>query len=158
LQAHQILGDRVDAVDVGFKPDFKVKSKEEGAPVSPNSSPDGRDEVGKRRDPDGRDSELLVSQLETPLVEVPAETSYTTESNGKINIHVSVTINAGTLAELKKQRAQNRNSSPDISSVLSGRTSANDSDIDALAVKRFSGDTSENIIDDSKAKRCCSIL
>uniref|UniRef100_A0A023F3G5 Protein phosphatase 1 regulatory subunit 16a n=1 Tax=Triatoma infestans TaxID=30076 RepID=A0A023F3G5_TRIIF len=124
-----------------------------------------------RREPDGRDcstlghvSPQMLQQQEsvkpvspTTGIEVPTETSYSTESNGKINIHVSVTINAGTLAELKKQRAQNRTTSPDISSVLSA---ASLSDLGSLPpVKRFSGDTSENIIgDSSKSTRCCVLI
>lgn len=90
-------------------------------------------------------------------VEVPTEASYTTESNGKINIHVSVTINAGTLAELKKQRAQNR-TSPDLSSVVSQATISDVELPQAAQVKRFSGEASENFIEDGKTRRCCSIL
>ncbi|KAK9502865.1 hypothetical protein O3M35_011557 [Rhynocoris fuscipes] len=125
-----------------------------------------------RREPDGRDCSTLgnvsppssVQQLQEiakPMspttVEVPTEACYSTESNGKINIHVSVTINAGTLAELKKQRAQNRTTSPEGSSVLS---TASLSDLGTLPpVKRFSGDTSENIIgDSSKGTRCCVLM
>ncbi|XP_073968972.1 myosin phosphatase targeting subunit 75D isoform X6 [Rhodnius prolixus] len=124
-----------------------------------------------RREPDGRDcsatgstspqmlqqQDILKPMTPTTGIEVPTETSYSTESNGKINIHVSVTINAGTLAELKKQRAQNRTTSPDASSVLSA---ASLSDLGILPpVKRFSGDTSENVIgDSSKSTRCCVII
>ncbi|XP_073968963.1 myosin phosphatase targeting subunit 75D isoform X2 [Rhodnius prolixus] len=124
-----------------------------------------------RREPDGRDcsatgstspqmlqqQDILKPMTPTTGIEVPTETSYSTESNGKINIHVSVTINAGTLAELKKQRAQNRTTSPDASSVLSA---ASLSDLGILPpVKRFSGDTSENVIgDSSKSTRCCVIM
>lgn len=35
-------------------------------------------------------------------VDLPAEAAYVTDTNGKINIHVSVTINAGTLAGPEK--------------------------------------------------------
>uniref|UniRef100_A0A224XMP0 Protein phosphatase 1 regulatory subunit 16a isoform x2 n=1 Tax=Panstrongylus lignarius TaxID=156445 RepID=A0A224XMP0_9HEMI len=125
-----------------------------------------------RREPDGRDCSAMMGHVSPQMlqqqesikpvspttgIEVPTETSYSTESNGKINIHVSVTINAGTLAELKKQRAQNRTTSPDVSSVLSA---ASLSDLGSLPpVKRFSGDTSENIIgDSSKSTRCCVLM
>ncbi|XP_014243427.1 protein phosphatase 1 regulatory subunit 16A isoform X1 [Cimex lectularius] len=109
-----------------------------------------------RREPEGKDATALVNDSPSFPIEVPTETSYSTEGNGKINIHVSVTINAGTLAELKKQRAQNRTVSPDVTSILSQATV---SDIDSPAVvKKFSGDTSENVVDDSKARRCCCMF
>uniref|UniRef100_A0A0A9ZDJ2 Protein phosphatase 1 regulatory subunit 16A n=1 Tax=Lygus hesperus TaxID=30085 RepID=A0A0A9ZDJ2_LYGHE len=112
---------------------------------------------GGRREPEGKDSSIVLSEKPaSPVVEVPTETSYTTESNGKINIHVSVTINAGTLAELKKQRAQNRTVSPDVTSILSQAT-ISETDC-SPGVLRFSGDTSENVVDDSKARRCCIII
>jgi hypothetical protein len=100
------------------------------------------------------------------VVDVPTEASYSTESNGKINIHVSVTINAGTLAELKKQRAQNRNSSPvdsggqrsnSIISAGSDHHQPSNHQTNNHLIKRFSGDTSENVVGDSKARRCCII-
>lgn len=100
----------------------------------------------------------LDLNFEFPFPELPTEASYTTEGNGKINIHVSVTINAGTLAELKKQRAQNRNSSPDISVIQtqsSARSSVTGSEMESPSVKRFAGNTGDNIIGDTKVRRCC---
>lgn len=88
---------------------------------------------------------------------------YSTEDNGKINIHVSVTINASTLAELKKQRAQHRNSSPDISMypnfhpvVPAIENGGGDSDIPA--VKRFAGNTGDQLVGDPHTTRCCVLL
>ena len=78
-----------------------------------------------------------------------------TGGNGNINIHVSVTINAGTLADLKKQRSQIRNNSPDgMNSGLSPVSSVTSSPIPA--VQRFTGDT-EDVIGDPRPKRCCVI-
>lgn len=100
----------------------------------------------------------LYLHFDLSFPELPTEASYTTEGNGKINIHVSVTINAGTLAELKKQRAQNRNSSPDISVIQtqsSARSSVTGSEMESPSVKRFAGNTGDNIIGDTKVRRCC---
>ncbi|XP_046659648.1 protein phosphatase 1 regulatory subunit 16A isoform X2 [Homalodisca vitripennis] len=109
-----------------------------------------------RREPEGKDSDTLPGvELDKGSLELPTETSYTTEGNGKINIHVSVTINAGTLAELKKQRAQNRNSSPDMSVQPSARSSICGSEPDQPTVRRFAGHTGDNVIGDAKVRRCC---
>lgn len=73
---------------------------------------------------------------------------------------MSVTINAGTLAELKKQRAQNRNSSPDISVIhqqSSSRSSLTGSENASPSVKRFAGNTGDNVIGDTRVRRCCII-
>lgn len=77
------------------------------------------------------------------------------EGNGNINIHVSVTINAGTLADLKKQRSQNRNNSFDgMPTGLSPKSSVTSSPMPS--VQRFSGDT-DDVVGDPKPKRCCVI-
>ncbi|XP_050533914.1 protein phosphatase 1 regulatory inhibitor subunit 16B isoform X2 [Daktulosphaira vitifoliae] len=93
------------------------------------------------------------SQLEKVEVTPATETCYTTESDGNINIHVSVTINAGTLAELKKQRAQTRASSVSI---------YNNSDLiidSEPAFNRFAGDTEDIIVGDPiKVRRKCCII
>jgi protein phosphatase 1 regulatory subunit 16A len=82
-------------------------------------------------------------------------TSYVTGGNGNINIHVSVTINAGTLADLKKQRSQIRNNSPDgMTTSLSPISSVTSSPMPS--VQRFTGDT-DDVVGDPKPKRCCVI-
>lgn len=93
---------------------------------------------------------------------MPTETTYSTEDNGKINIHVSVTINASTLAELKKQRAQHRNSSPDISLYPNYHQqivpAIENGDSDIPAVKRFAGNTGDHLVGDPRTTRCCVLL
>lgn len=75
--------------------------------------------------------------------------------NGNINIHVSVTINAGTLADLKKQRSQNRNNSPEgMMTGLSPMSSVTSSPMPS--VQRFTGDT-DDVVGDSRSRRCCII-
>jgi hypothetical protein len=82
-------------------------------------------------------------------------TSYVTGGNGNINILVSVTINAGTLADLKKQRSQIRNSSPDgMVTGLSPVSSVTSSPMPS--VQRFTGDT-DDVVGDPRPKRCCII-
>ncbi len=94
--------------------------------------------------------------------ELPTETTYSTEDNGKINIHVSVTINASTLAELKKQRAQHRNSSPDMSLYPSYHQSIvpciEGTDPEISTVKRFAGNTGDHLVADPRTTRCCVLL
>jgi predicted component of type VI protein secretion system len=92
----------------------------------------------------------------------------TDDDSKKINIHVSVTINAGTLADLKKQRAQIRSSSADMSltgpeghppaSLSSLSMNRLDEVIGEKPFNRFSGDTSEAICDVRTTSRRCSIL
>ncbi|CAH0381248.1 unnamed protein product [Bemisia tabaci] len=116
-----------------------------------------------RREPDGKDCEKQIVENinESKTNELPTEAMYSTESNGKINIHVSVTINAGTLAELKKQRAQNRTISPDMcgtpSLSASRKSSLAGSEVGngTAAVKRFAGNTGDNVIGDPKTRWCC---
>ncbi|XP_060535157.1 protein phosphatase 1 regulatory subunit 16A [Cylas formicarius] len=67
-----------------------------------------------RRDPEGKDND---SMLENHVMETKEKT-YTTDVNGKVTVHVVVTINGnGTLADLKKQRMQIRNSTNDVNNL-----------------------------------------
>ncbi|CAB3380308.1 Hypothetical predicted protein [Cloeon dipterum] len=117
-----------------------------------------------RRAPEGMDSE--ANENENPIA--LGANCKTDDDSKKINIHVSVTINAGTLADLKKQRAQIRSSSADMS--LSSADTHPPSSLSSLSMtrldevigekpfNRFSGDTSEAICDVSRTSRRCSIL
>lgn len=111
----------------------------------------------ERRTPEGKDSDSL---LESPLSE-PNENSYTTDVNGKVTVHVVVTINGnGTLADLKKQRMQIRNNSGDVSNLSSPVNSIPDNDSaigSATDVVRFTGETTQENVGYSKSKRCCVI-
>lgn len=117
-----------------------------------------------RRDPDGRDSD---SMLDNSILDTKEKT-YTTDVNGKVTVHVVVTINGnGTLADLKKQRMQIRNSSNDVSftndfSLASPVGSITESDLNSPNsnpndIIRFTGDTMEENMDYAKPKRCCVI-
>ncbi|XP_063235867.1 protein phosphatase 1 regulatory subunit 16A [Bacillus rossius redtenbacheri] len=115
----------------------------------------------ERREPEGKDDdsqeEFQPGDLKSKALGLP--TSYVTGGNGNINIHVSVTINAGTLADLKKQRAQSRNSSPDGVASLSPLPSVSGSDLPGsppAAVRRFRGDT-EDAMSEARNKRCCVV-
>ncbi|XP_014234017.1 protein phosphatase 1 regulatory subunit 16A isoform X2 [Trichogramma pretiosum] len=84
------------------------------------------------------------------------------ESRGKINIHVSVVF-VKSLADLKKQRAQNRTSTlqPLQSSQQSLDTNSNSLTDQQLAsddFRRFTGNTSEIVCDTRSDKRCCSLM
>ncbi|KAL1129233.1 hypothetical protein AAG570_013762 [Ranatra chinensis] len=135
--------------DIGIK----VSTGNSSLNMGPSSARKiSKEDVGARREPEGKDSDTSIGSESKDSILAEA-TSYTTESNGKINIHVSVTINAGTLAELKKQRAQNRNSSPEGGATASDSDSTSNSNL--AIVKKYSGDTGEHIIGDAKARRCC---
>ncbi|KAG8233986.1 hypothetical protein J437_LFUL014447 [Ladona fulva] len=148
-----------------------------------------------RRVPDGQDAEHDGIQEwdstwgaaddnfheNTPISFPSAETSYVTQEtgNGKINIHVSVTINPGTLADLKKQRSQIRNGPSSIDSSMTGRGDSISSSgagslpkpplknslsaptvslgSPTLPINRFSGQTGEVVGDEGGARRCCTI-
>ncbi|XP_050429744.1 protein phosphatase 1 regulatory subunit 16A [Adelges cooleyi] len=110
--------------------------------------------TGERHEPEGENVIIEEkSQVEKVEVAPAAETCYTTESDGKINIHVSVTINAGTLAELKKQRAQTRAAT---GSINNNADLPSDSE---SAFNRFAGDTEDVIVGAPlKARRKCCII
>lgn len=113
-----------------------------------------------RRAPEGKDNDSLENR---ELVETKNETTYTTDVNGKVTVvHVVVTINGnGTLADLKKQRMQIRNSTSDVNSLTSPVSGLPDSDSVPTTptsndIVRFTGDTDE-IVGYAKSKRCCVI-
>ncbi|RZF39693.1 hypothetical protein LSTR_LSTR012147 [Laodelphax striatellus] len=196
-QAQEVFGMPIDITDIGLKiadsPSNRLKERErasgrererEREPVSLGSEENG-DLPLTRREPDGKDSSIIEQEVEakpTSTIDLPTSTeaSYTTtaeQSNGKINIHVSVTINAGTLAELKKQRAQNRGGGGGGSVVGGGgeaHAQAANSELsrapDAVAegalvkegagagVKRFAGHTADNVmVGDARVRRCCVV-
>ena len=99
--------------------------------------------------------------------DLPTEAAYVTDSNGKINIHVSVTINAGTLADLKKQRASIRNGTVQSHSAAAAAAATTNGGVLTAAadaaglpppgcVKRFAGNTSD-VVEDARSRRCCII-
>ncbi|KAL3275790.1 hypothetical protein HHI36_020534 [Cryptolaemus montrouzieri] len=114
-------------------------------------------EIEDRRAPEGKDSDSL---MESPLSE-SKENSYTTDVNGKVTVHVVVTINGnGTLAELKKQRMQIRNNSGDVSTLSSPVNSIQDNESclsPSSDVARFTGETTQENVGYTKSKRCCII-
>ncbi|PZC76066.1 hypothetical protein B5X24_HaOG205205 [Helicoverpa armigera] len=145
-------------------------------PNGVRKAPEGQDnDVIKNEDAlDGR-KEVIVNPNQIAITEGGTAT-YTTDNNGKINVHVTVMINAGTLADLKKQRAQIRtNGSP----VESSLTSTNNHSMNSLSevskqdmpvqlnplslspsagtVPRFSGNTSD-VVGDTRSRRCCIIM
>lgn len=82
-----------------------------------------------------------------------------------------MTINAGTLADLKKQRASIRNgtvqshSAATAAAAAAGAASSNGSILSAAdaaglpapgSVKRFAGNTSD-VVEDARSRRCCVV-
>ncbi|VEN50741.1 unnamed protein product [Callosobruchus maculatus] len=110
--------------------------------------------IEDRRAPEGKDHD---SDLDSHS----QEKTYTTDVNGKVTVHVVVTINGnGTLADLKKQRMQIRNSSNDVNSITPpiGSISENDSTLSpSTDIVRFTGNMTEENYEYSKPKRCCIV-
>ncbi|KAB0796221.1 hypothetical protein PPYR_10282 [Photinus pyralis] len=112
-----------------------------------------------RKGPEGKDNDSLENG---ELIDTKNETTYTTDVNGKVTVvHVVVTINGnGTLADLKKQRMQIRNSSSDVNSLTSPVSGLPDNESIPTSssndIHRFTGHTDE-IVGYSKSKRCCVI-
>ncbi|XP_044747546.1 protein phosphatase 1 regulatory inhibitor subunit 16B [Coccinella septempunctata] len=135
------------------------QTKHEGNLICNNNEPADADKSFEleRRTPEGKDSDSL---LESPIAE-SNENSYTTDVNGKVTVHVVVTINGnGTLADLKKQRMQIRNNSGDVSTLSSPVNSIPDNDsatVPTTDVVRFTGETTQENVGYSKSKRCCVI-
>ncbi|EFA08079.1 protein phosphatase 1 regulatory subunit 16A [Tribolium castaneum] len=133
-------------------------------PYSTNNNPEPVKEdstalqiIENRKAPEGKDND---SMLENHVMDTK-ENSYTTDVNGKVTVHVVVTINGnGTLADLKKQRMQIRNNSSDVNSITSPMGSITDetspSPVTADIV-RFTGETAEENVGYAKSKRCCVV-
>ncbi|XP_028156009.1 protein phosphatase 1 regulatory subunit 16A [Ostrinia furnacalis] len=156
-------------------PEHETKHYEKSLPNGVRKAPEGQDnDAFKSEDSlDGR-KEVIVSPNQIAITEGGTAT-YTTDNNGKINVHVTVMINAGTLADLKKQRAQIRtNGSP----VENSLNSTNNHSINSIpevtkdmpvqlnpltlspssgTVPRFSGNTSD-VVGDTRSHRCCIIM
>lgn len=110
-------------------------------------------QVFDRKAPEGKDNDSI---LENHVM----ESKDTIDVNGKVTVHVVVTINGnGTLADLKKQRMQIRNSSSDGNSVTSPLGSiTDDSNVSPIAdIVRYTGETTEENVGYAKSKRCCII-
>ncbi|XP_034831044.1 protein phosphatase 1 regulatory subunit 16A isoform X1 [Maniola hyperantus] len=153
----------------------ETKLFERSLPNGVRKAPEGQDNEGYKTEDaiDGR-KELVVNSNPIAIAEGGTAT-YTTDNNGKINVHVTVMINAGTLADLKKQRAQirtngspvenslNSTTNPSLNSIPEGKP---DTQIQispptltpgTAIVPRFSGNTSE-VVGDTKSRRCCIIM
>lgn len=138
-----------------------------------------REGIENRRAPEGKDNELelhgngnngVVVKYSPPgsggrgdgLVG-SGQTS--PDVNGKVTVvHVVVTINGnGTLADLKKQRAQIRSNNGDVSGLNSPIASITDVSNNSMVlpnseILRFTGDTMDDNMTYSKPKRCCTIM
>lgn len=100
---------------------------------------------------------LVGSQQQSPIYSTDADT------NGKINIHVSVVF-VKSLSDLKKKRAQNRHKSGGpvdangngipmpVSSISNSDLSTDD------YTQRFTGNTSEIVSDNHSEKSCCTVM
>ncbi|KAJ0178182.1 hypothetical protein K1T71_006005 [Dendrolimus kikuchii] len=148
------------------------KQYERGSvPNGVRKAPEGQDnDAFKGEDaPDGR-KDLVMNPNQIAVTEGGTAT-YTTDNNGKINVHVTVMINAGTLADLKKQRAQIRtngspvesslastnnhslNSLPDVAKEMPVQLNPLSLSSSAGTVPRFSGHTSD-VIGDTRSHSC----
>ncbi|XP_050306434.1 protein phosphatase 1 regulatory inhibitor subunit 16B [Anthonomus grandis grandis] len=159
----QTSSSRFDNIPTNNNIDFNstnnnLKGRTELSPIS------GALATLDRRDPEGRDNEsTLDSVLDSK------EKTYTTDVNGKVTVHVVVTINGnGTLADLKKQRMQIRNSTNDVSfvgndSIVSPVCSLDEGDSNMSPIPnttdiiKFTGDTTQENVEYAKAKKCCII-
>ncbi|KAK9887181.1 hypothetical protein WA026_020634 [Henosepilachna vigintioctopunctata] len=141
-----------------LKPSNELISKhEDSIPQNDNAKNENSFDLDNRRAPEGKDSDSI---MESPLSD-SKENSYSTDVNGKVTVHVVVTINGnGTLADLKKQRMQIRNNSADVSALSSPVNSIpdNDSTLNSAAeVIKFTGETTQDNVGYTKSKRCCII-
>lgn len=114
-----------------------------------------------RKAPEGKDND---SYTETEIVDCKNGQTITTDVNGKVTVvHVVVTINGnGTLADLKRQRMQIRNSTSDVNSLTSPVSTISDGEIVTSTqpsntdLIKFTGET-DDAVEYSKPKRCCVI-
>lgn len=113
--------------------------------------------IEDRRAPEGKDNDSI---LDNQLMDTKEKT-YTTDVNGKVTVHVVVTINGnGTLQDLKNQRKQIRDNSNDINSYNSPGGSILETDSvssPSTDIVRFTGTTTDENLEYTKPKRCCVI-
>lgn len=138
--------------------DLSTNTNKENNAISPVINESNAIQITEdRRAPEGKDDD---SVFDNQLMD-SNEKTYTTDVNGKVTVHVVVTINGnGTLADLKKQRMQIRNSSNDVNSIASpvGSITETESNVaPSTDIVRFTGNTTEENIEYSKPKRCCVI-
>ncbi|GAB1862199.1 Protein phosphatase 1 regulatory subunit 16A [Camponotus japonicus] len=128
-----------------------------------------------RKGPEGKDNESFlhedvdkdsaVTGLDPPVGSQQQSPIYATDSdtNGKINIHVSVVF-VKSLSDLKKQRAQNRHISggsldANGNGISMPVSSISNSDLTADDfTQRFTGNTSEIVSDNHTEKNCCTVM
>ncbi|XP_058796579.1 protein phosphatase 1 regulatory subunit 16A isoform X2 [Phymastichus coffea] len=127
-------------------------------------APEGKDNESFLHEDVDRDSDTALPRQHQQQQPQPQQQIETT-SNGKINIHVSVVF-VKSLADLKKQRAQNRTSQgqpPGIPTDSNGNgivatvptisgVTANDD------FRRFTGNTSDIVGDSRGDKSCCCVM
>lgn len=150
----------LDSIDVGPQ---STTSTTNGTSDTKNTNEDSSlqlQTLEDRRAPEGKDNDSVTGR---ELIDGSKEKAYTTDVNGKVTVHVVVTINGnGTLADLKKQRMQIRNSTSDVSSLTSPVNSIPDGEVGVPStpnntdIVRFTGET-EEAVDYSKSKGCCSV-
>ncbi|CAG9861889.1 unnamed protein product [Phyllotreta striolata] len=114
--------------------------------------------IEDRRGPEGKDNDSVEE------IGNVNENSYTTDVNGKVTVHVVVTINGnGTLADLKKQRMQIRNNNADNNDYMGtplGSIAGTDvvSDPASSGMLRLTGDTSDENVEYTDSRRCCILM
>ncbi|XP_060822503.1 protein phosphatase 1 regulatory subunit 16A isoform X1 [Bombus pascuorum] len=150
-----------------------VPQSENEANVRENTSSETDSNVpptAARKAPEGKDNEsFLHEDVDKESVTGPdspisnQQPIYTSDSdtNGKINIHVSVVF-VKSLSDLKKQRAQNRH-------ISAGSIDANGNGIPGSPIsnselntgrdfQRFTGNTSDIVGDNHSEKSCCTVM
>ncbi|CAD6204049.1 GSCOCG00009864001-RA-CDS [Cotesia congregata] len=136
-----------------------VENKTEESDLSPavRRGPEGKDNDSFLHEDADKDS---VTEPDSPVNRQQQQPTYESDTNGKINIHVSVVF-VKSLSDLKKQRAQSRHTNPTIVDANGNGvpvSSPPDNDLTANNFQRFSGNTSEIIGDSHTEQRCCIIM
>ncbi|XP_034173551.1 myosin phosphatase targeting subunit 75D isoform X3 [Osmia lignaria lignaria] len=135
-----------------------------------NESDSGAPPTAVRKAPEGKDNESFlhedvdkdsVTGSDPPVGNQQPIYTPDGDTNGKINIHVSVVF-VKSLSDLKKQRAQNRH-------ISTGSIDANGNGIPVSPIsnaefnsggdfQRFTGNTSEIVGDNHSEKSCCILM
>ncbi|XP_046144492.1 protein phosphatase 1 regulatory subunit 16A isoform X2 [Osmia bicornis bicornis] len=133
-----------------------------------NESDSGAPPTAVRKAPEGKDNESFLhedvdkdSGSDPPVGNQQPIYTPDGDTNGKINIHVSVVF-VKSLSDLKKQRAQNRH-------ISTGSIDANGNGIPVSPIsnaefnsggdfQRFTGNTSEIVGDNHSEKSCCVLM
>ncbi|XP_033326171.1 myosin phosphatase targeting subunit 75D isoform X3 [Megalopta genalis] len=144
--------------DINARENSSSEIDSNAPPMAVRKAPEGKDNESFLREDVDKES---VTGSDPPVGNQQSIYTPDRDTNGKINIHVSVVF-VKSLSDLKKQRAQNRH-------ISTGSIDANGNGIPVSPIanselntggdfQRFTGNTSDIVGDNHSEKNCCTVM